>query len=204
MTDPAPATASGEITSADPEDAHHVASVIAEAFQHLKVAHWLIPRPDDRRPVLEANMMIMVEHALAGYGTVDITSDKSGVAVWFHHDHEAPPEPLNYEERLAAACGEYTANFAHLDEKFAENHPHDMPHHHLAFMAVVPGEQRRGIGTALLKRHFDLYPGVASYLEASCEESRALYLRHGWRDLSEPFRLPDETPMWPMWRDPQP
>lgn len=192
-----------EIMPARPHDAGLIATVIAEAFQHLAVARWLIPRRDDRRSVLQNNMMIMVRHALAGHGFADITSDLRGVTVWFRHDAEPPPEPPDYDGRLAEACGQYTANFQLLDQKFAESHPHHAPHHHLAFMAVVPGAQRRGLGTALLNRHHAQFPTMPCYLEASCEESRALYQRHGWRDISGPFRLPDDTPMWPMWREPR-
>jgi GNAT superfamily N-acetyltransferase len=195
-------TAAGEIMAARPHDAGLIATVIAEAFQHLAVAHWLIPQRQDRHAVLRANMMIMVRHALDGHGMADITSDLHGVAVWFVHGTEPLPDPPDYDRRLAEACGEYTANFQVLDRRFAEHHPHHTPHHHLAFMAVVPGSQGRGLGTALLNRHLARFPEVPCYLEASCEESRALYQRHGWRDIGEPFRLPDGTPMWPMWREP--
>lgn len=188
------------ITEATPDQAGLVASVIGEAFQHLAVAHWLIDTPADRAPVLTANMTIFVEHALAGAGRVTMTDDGHAVAVWFKHDPEAPPPPPDYERRLTTACGRYTSQFRTLDRFFDNNHPHGKRHHHLAFMAARPTVQGQGRGSALLREHHHAHPGVPGYLEASCPESRALYQRHGYLDLGEPFVLPDGPPMWPMWR----
>ena len=90
-----------------------------------------------------------------------------------------------------------------LDALFDQHHPTD-PHHHLAFLAVHPDQQGQGLGSALLADYHARLDqrGVAAYLEASCERNRDLYLRHGYRPMGEPFRLPDGPPMWPMWRPP--
>jgi GNAT superfamily N-acetyltransferase len=193
----APVAANVEIIAGDQDAAPVAADIIADAFEALDVTHWLVPDSSRRRGVLERNMLIWTTHA-SKHGMIHLTSDHSGVAVWFPVT-EPPPEPDDYAERLAAACGPWTDRFRQLDEAFEAHHPHD-PHHHLAFLAIRPGHQGRGIGTALLNHHHEMYPDVADYLEASSWSSRALYLRHDFADRG-PFFLPDGgPPLWAMWR----
>lgn len=192
------------LVRAHAEDAGWVADLIGKAFHPLEVARWLVPDPQRRVQIMPANFRIIVEHALL-HGLVRSTADRSAVAVWFARDSGPLPEPTAYPLRLAAACGEATERFQILDELFDKHHP-DQPHHHLALLAVHPDRQRRGLGSALLHReHERLYnAGLAAYLEATSPGSRDLYARHGYRVMAEPFRLPDGTPIWPMWRPPAP
>jgi GNAT superfamily N-acetyltransferase len=197
VTRQVPTPAEVEIVSAGPEDALVAASIIAEAFEILDVTKWLVPDADVRREVVERNMLIWTTHA-SKYGHIDITRDQVGVAVWFPIT-EPLPEADDYDARLLEACGPWTKRFKQLDEAFEEHHPHE-PHHHLALLAIRPGHQGKGIGTALLNHHHELYPDVADYLEASSPESRELYLRHGFEDRG-PFYLPEDgPPLWAMWR----
>lgn len=190
-----------QVLRAEPSDAAAVADLIALAFHPLRAAKWLAPDPAERLRMLAGQFAILVEHASV-HGTVCRTSDGDGVAVWFDRTRQVP-EPPDYQSRLAAVCGGAVARFTLLDELFETRHPAG-PHHHLAFLAVTPAAQGRGLGTALLEHHhahLDAH-GVPAYLEASSERNRALYARHGYQH-DEPFRLPDETPFWPMWREPR-
>lgn len=196
MTAGVPTAARVDILTADLDAAPVAASIIADAFWTLDVSGWLVPEIDQRRAVIERNMLIWTTHA-AKYGMIHLTADQSGVAVWFPVN-DPPPEPDDYAERLAEACGPHTERFRKLDEVFEQNHPHE-PHHHLAFLAIRPEYQGQGIGTALLNHHHEMYPDVADYLEASSWQSRLLYLRHQFDDRG-PFYLPDGPPMWSMWR----
>ncbi|MFV2100747.1 GNAT family N-acetyltransferase [Micromonospora sp. LOL_024] len=184
-----------------PADLQWVAGRIAESFLVLDATRWLVPDEAERENALAGNFEIIVDHAIR-HGHVFGTEDRAGVAVWLPSVGEPLPPPLDYDARLAAACGEWTPRFVHLDELFAANHPHS-DHHHLALLAVRPDRQGRGVGTALLRHHHAWLDanGVAAYLEASSESSRDLYARHGYL-VAEPFRLPDGTPFWPMWREP--
>ncbi len=190
------------IRPATDAEAGAVADRIAEAFVDLDATAWLIPDPADRRHVLRDDFRILVDHAYE-HGEIHVTDDLSAVAVWYFVDDAFPPPP-DYDRRVAEACGPYTERFATLDKLFEANHPHEA-HHHLALLAVRPGVQGTGLGTALLQHHharLDTH-GTPGYLEASSPQSRDLYARHGY-DLHEPFHLPDGTPFWPMWRAPQP
>jgi ribosomal protein S18 acetylase RimI-like enzyme len=86
-------------------------------------------------------------------------------------------------------------------------HPHQ-PHHYLLFLAVRPGEQNRGYGSALLDHHHRLLDeaGTPAYLEAASLDSVRLYQRHGYAPLGQPLTLPrrSDPDLWPMWRQPQP
>lgn len=190
------------IVRADASEARDIAELIAVAFHSLAVARWLVPAPARRAHILPANFRIFVDHALA-QGEVQVTADRAAAAVWFPRDGGPPPEPAAYPQRVAAACGEATERFRHLDELFDKHHP-DQPHHHLAFLAVHPTQQRRGLGSALLRHHHArLDPkGAAAYLEATSPGARDLYVRHGYQTW-EPFHLTDGTPIWPMWRQPR-
>ena len=137
------------------------------------------------------------------HGDVYVAGDGDGVAVWF------PPGPMpdipDYDERLAAACGPYTARFVELDEQMHKAHPTDPDHAYLAFLTVEAPARNRGIGSALLEAHHRRLDadGTPAYLDASglpepralpsarlCRSRRAV--RPGRRDrvLSDVARVP--------------
>lgn len=188
------------IERAAPSDVDTLAAVIADAFQHLAVAAWLVADRVHRHDVLHRVFRIHVAHAVA-HGTVWTTVAHTGVAVWLPGDADGP---VDYDTRLGDATGPYVTRFQILDRAFEAHHP-SAPHRHLAFLAVLPACQRVGLGTMLLDRqHAELdRTGTAAYLEASSAESRRLYLRHGYRDRNPPIDLPNGPRMWPMWRAPR-
>lgn len=188
------------IVAASSSEAGTVADVIAEAFEHLDAAAWLVADPLARRRLLRAQFAILAEHALE-HGQVDVLDDRSAVAVWFRNDPAVPTAPpRDYDQRLAAGCGSYTPRFRALDALLADHHPAGR-HHHLAFLAVLPAWQATGRGRALLEHHHRLMDAelVDGYLEASSARSRDFYARLGYRS-GEAFRLPDGPPFWPMTR----
>lgn len=186
------------VVSAGPDEASATARLIAEAFHPLDAARWLVPPPHARQTILAAQFHILVEHAFS-FGAVEVLADRSAVAVWFDRTRDIPAPP-GYDERLAAACGHYTDRFVLLDNLFDDHHP-SQPHHHLALLAVTPGKQGAGRGTALLRHHHAALDraGLPAYLEASSLASRDLYARHGYQDR-EIFHLPDGSAFYPMWR----
>jgi len=187
------------IRLASPSDADAVAALIAEAFHPLAVSAWLVADPARRSHVLSEVFRIHVEHAVAS-GWVWIEGDADGVAVWQPGGLAPPP---GYVRRLAMAAGEHTSRFQTLDAAFDRRHPRPA-HQHLAFLAVAPALQGRGLGSALLTwHHRTLDRGeTPAYLEASSVASRRLFLRHGYRDHGPAIDLPDGPRIWPLWREP--
>lgn len=198
------------VEAATDADIETAARIIAAAVLVLPVCQWLVPDRTQRRPILESVFALAVRHAV-NHGTVDVLThvgadghagDGLGVAVWVDRTEPVPPPP-GYETRLKAAAGTNYGRISRLDALLKEHHPGG-PHHHLAFLAVTPGHQGTGIGTALLRHHHQkLQDGHRSaYLEAPTEASERLYSRHGYVPLGPAFAVHDDAAFTPMWREP--
>ncbi|GAA0454868.1 N-acetyltransferase [Paractinoplanes deccanensis] len=188
-----------------PVDVEEITGLVAAAMWDGPVARWLHPDAAVRRRDSPRYFEIFVEHAVR-YGEVYATYDPdtgrvSGVALWFPMTATIPP-PLDYEQRLKEVAGSAYDRACELDAAIEARHPTD-PHHYLAFLAVHPEDQGRGIGSALLDRHHARLDeaGIPAYLEANDPRNRDLYLRHGYR-VRALIELPDGPPLWSMWRLP--
>jgi ribosomal protein S18 acetylase RimI-like enzyme len=189
---------------AGPRDIDTVADLVADAFDHLDVIHFLVPDPAQRATVSRDWYRLYVEHAIGGAGQVVMTEDGSAAAVWFDRTGEAT-EPDDYAKRLAELAGEHLERFEHLDRQMDANHPHD-PHWHLLFLAVHPDRWSQGLGSTLMNyTHARLdADGTAAYLEATSEQNRRLYHRHRYTDMNPPtIAVSDTTGLYRMWRPAQ-
>jgi GNAT superfamily N-acetyltransferase len=195
------------VVPADVADFEALSQLIADAFHDLPQSCWLIPDQDARRAIMPGYFRIYVEHALA-QGVVHTTPGRAGVALWLPVGVHPPPPGPDYAARLAAATQPWTDRFRAFDATLECHHPAGTAHHHLAILAVRPGRQGRGTGTALLRAHHAALDdaGMPAYLEAADLRSRQLYLRHGYAlQPDAPFHLPGGGPaMWPLWRQPRP
>jgi GNAT superfamily N-acetyltransferase len=177
-------------------------ALIAQAFADLPTAQWLVADREVRVRLLSEQFSWFAEHGLK-HGVVDTVGDEA-VGVWFDNTADAPWID-RYDERMAELVGDRYPRFGMLDETFAAHHPHK-PHFHLALLATRPDRQGSGLGGVLLERRLAKLDeaGIAAYLEAAEPRSAALYARHGFEPLGEPFHLPqDGPPMFPMWREPR-
>ena len=193
-----------DVIRADDADAGRLSQVIADAFIDLPPSRWLIADPAARREVFPGYFLIFVEHVLAS-GIVHTTADRSAVALWQFMGDGRDSGPADYAARLAARTSPWTARFLAFDAALGQRHPAGIPHHYLAMIAVRPDRQGAGIGAGLLRSYhqeIDKRDAAPTYLEASSERARGLYLRHGYALRPDsPFYLPDGgPPMWPMWR----
>lgn len=197
-----------EIHRATAKDATRTAELIGDAFFDLDATAWLIADNGERARVLPADFEIYVDHALT-HGEIQLIEDDAGdlvaAAVWFPQLTGPVPEPDDYYTQLVAACDVYTDRFRVLDQLFEDNHPRTYPHDHLAYLATRPDQQRRGLGSALLRHHHSQLDhfGTPAFLQASSHQSRKLYEHHGYESLGDPFYLPDGPPFWSMWREPR-
>jgi GNAT superfamily N-acetyltransferase len=177
------------------------ADLIALSFDHLDANRYLVPEATDRLPVMRHFFHILVEHAADGNGEVLRTDDGSAVAVWFDRTRE-PVEPRDYEQRLKNGAGHYVERFDALDTLLETHHP-DEQHWHLAFLAVHPQRWGTGLGSALMQHTHDRLDrqGAPAYLEATNDDNRRVYRRHGYEDMQPGvIELPDGTPFYRMWR----
>lgn len=193
-----------EIVPATSADTVLVAGVIAAAFHDLEAARWQIPDEQLRRAVFPAMFEDYVRHAL-DFGSVELTADMTGAAVWTVETGSPKPAPQQPSGRLASALGGAVENVHVFDLALHEREPVGTPFEKLALLAVRPGCQSQGLGSALLAYHLAgldrrLRP---AYLEASSNRSRDLYEHFGFRDHGEPIKLPRGPLMYPMWREPR-
>ncbi|OKI64322.1 GNAT family N-acetyltransferase [Micromonospora sp. CB01531] len=181
-------------------DARPLLPMLVDAFLDGPVADWLIPNRTERRVVYYRYFRLMLDLGLR-HGWVDTTTNLSAVAIWYRRDAEPAPADPAHRQQLDLACGKYASKFHLLDAVFAANHP-PMPHDYLAYLAVDPAWQGRGVGSMLLHHAHKAIDEEArpAYLEASNTRNRDLYLRHGYQ-AGEPMQASFEAPpLWPMWR----
>lgn len=193
------------IRNVAPVDTGEITDLVAAAMSDGPVARWLQPDPAIRHRQSTDYFAIFAEHAVR-HGEVYATAEGdtgrlTGVALWFPFTAVIPP-PVDYERRLKEIAGDAFDRACQLDAALEAEHPLE-PHHYLAFLAVRPDLQRRGLGSALLDRHHARLDaaGLPAYLEANDPRNRDLYLRHGYRVRSV-IELPDGPPLWSMWRSP--
>lgn len=185
-------------------DIDTVADIVTDAFDHLEVIHYLVPDPARRRTVSRAWYWLYIAHAIGGAGQVVMTKDAAAAAVWFDRTGEAS-EPEGYEKRLAELADEFLPRFQHLDLQMEANHP-PASHWHLLFLAVHPDRWSQGLGSTLMDyTHARLdAKGIPAYLEATSEENRKLYRRHGYADMNPPtIEVTDGTVLYRQWRTPR-
>ncbi|MEU9505988.1 GNAT family N-acetyltransferase [Micromonospora sp. NPDC048170] len=188
------------VRRATADDAGPLITVLAEAFLDGPVADWLVPDPHERRTVYFRYFTLVLHHGLQ-HGRVDTTSDLSAVAIWYTRDEVPLLASTDHYYEVEKATGRYAPKFLLLDAIFETHHPHP-PHDYLAYAAVDPHRQGRGVGTALLTHAHQTLDeaGRAAYLEASNSRNRDLYQRLGYRQGS-PIHLPTDGPLiWRMWR----
>ncbi len=189
------------VTRIDPVD---VMPTLLVAFADDPPIRWLYPDDDTYE---QAFPELVLLSAGAGFdaGTVDVAEGGTAVAVWAPPGDEADPE------EVGAA---WFAHFqAHIDparlgdvftwaEQVGRLHP-TRRHWYLAQIAVTPGQQGRGHGTALLRSGLERCDrdGLPAYLESSDPRNRALYERHGFEVIDE-VQFADSPPIWPMLRPP--
>ncbi|TCB96504.1 N-acetyltransferase [Micromonospora zingiberis] len=181
-------------------DAGPLIGVLAEAFHEGPLADWLIPDPTDRRTVYYRYFRDALHHGLE-HGQVHTTADQTAVAIWYPRLEPTPTDTRERLEALERIAGPHAPKFLLLEEMLDAFHPDD-PHHYLAYLAVDPTRQNRGIGAALLAHHHRRLDqlGLPAYLEASNLHNRRLYLRLGYT-AGPTIALPTQGPViWRMWR----
>jgi GNAT superfamily N-acetyltransferase len=186
-----------------PDDLEGLSHVIAEAFFDLPPSRCLITDEDDRRAIFPGYFRLMAENAMRR-GLVYTDPDRSAVALWLPAGPGRQAHDPGYPERLAAVTGRWAARFELFDTVLDRHHPTGAAHFHLAILAVRPGHQCQGVGSALLAASLGVFDevGAPTYLEAADLGSRRLYRRHGYADHGGPVRLGKDVRMYPMWRDP--
>ena len=191
------------VRTAQPDDRDAVALILAEAFLDGDLAPWLVASDEHRRDIYPGYFAMIAEHALE-HGHVEVTDD-AAAAVWYVIGEARQVPPIDgYAARLADLTGPYLSRFRAVDEAMTTHHPTEA-HHYLAYLAVRPGQQRRGHGTRLLNHHRRRLDtdSAPAYLEATSPQLCGYYGQHGYRLLRPTFPAGRHGPLlYPMWRQP--
>jgi GNAT superfamily N-acetyltransferase len=183
-------------------DRDAIAALLHEVFRDDPVSRWVFPDAAHREEAHPRLFGAFLDHGLE-HGTVHVTADGAGAAVWFAvaggelrggDDLGARLEKVDPGNDRLPTLGELTEAV----------HPVDRDHAYLQAIAVAQDRQGHGIGTALLVPVLEQCDreGLPAYLEASNADSRRLYERHGFVTLDPVVALPDGPPMYAMWREP--
>ncbi|WP_406374443.1 GNAT family N-acetyltransferase [Streptomyces sp. NBC_00647] len=193
-------------------DRELVVRLLDKAFHDDPVSHWVFPDPAHRR-VTHPKLMAAFTDVVLAEGRVDLAEDGSACALWLSlpdGDHgdatEGDGEDEDGPAQLRAAVDPDNERVELIGRLTADVHPVGRAHAYLWMIGVAPERQGEGLGSALIGSVLERCDseGLAAYLEASNDRSRALYERLGFVFTGRPLDLPDGPRMWPMWRDPRP
>ncbi len=186
-----------------PSDLVAIGDILGAALHDDPVMTWMVPDDARRRVVLPA-MMRLLAGRFQPHGENHVNDTGTGAAVW------APPrvtfthaDDERFEAELLPLAGDDLPRIGELVDLLDSNHPRD-PHYYLDLLGVVPEQQGRGIGSALLDLVLDRADreGASAYLEATSPANLALFERHGF-EVSLELRCSDSPPLWAMWRRPR-
>jgi GNAT superfamily N-acetyltransferase len=190
------------IRDAGTNDREAIAALLHEVFRDDPVSRWVFPDAAHREEAHPRLFGAFLDHGL-GHGTVHVTADGAGAAVWF----AVAGGELRGGDDLGARLEKVDPGndrLPTLGELTEAAHPVDRDHAYLQAIAVTAARQGRGVGSGLLAPVLEQCDrdGLPAYLEASNDDSRRLYERHGFVTLDPVVSLPDGPPMYPMWREP--
>ena len=189
-----------------PHDAPRIADLFAAAFARDPLFDWLARRGRDRAGALQGFFGWVLESRTIPHGETWMSADGSAAAAWIPSDAQTAPASLMDDLRMLPAILRLTGlsrlpRAAAIAAAMKQAHPKE-PCFYLAFIAVAPRRQGRGLGTALLKETLARADaaGTSAYLENSNPRNLKLYERAGFSVTREIRTRPGAPPVFAMWR----
>ncbi|MEU3766213.1 hypothetical protein AB0E55_14235 [Amycolatopsis keratiniphila] len=189
-----------QIVNATEGDAPAIGELIAESFEYLDVARWLIDDRDEWKRIAPRYYEAEVRDAMAN-GAVYTFPDLSAALVMFNGEAEHEPDSVR-QRWLEKTTGPYHNRFARLEKALLERQP-SRPHQHGAYVAVRAGERSKG-ACALLLDHFHRIldeRGQDLYCEAASKNLEGFFARHGYTSFGPPVTLDGQDLVHPIWRE---
>jgi GNAT superfamily N-acetyltransferase len=178
---------------------------VARGFHDNEIWVWMLPGDRRRRTMLPRHYRAMIRHVFLPRGGAWTTPETLGAALWFPPGTHSFSTREHLIELLSLLPEGVTAlpKGARFDELRFAHFPKE-PHWYLNTLAVVPEQQGRGIGSALIEPGLARADadGLGAYLETQRESNIPFYRRFGF-ELTERIALPDGPPLWLMWRPPE-
>lgn len=186
-----------KIVKASTTDLERVKGVLKLGFASDALMRWVFP---DASSYLNSFDKWMEEFSRIAFENNIVYSEENfyGSSLWH------PPgiffDSTVLEPTFAVIPEDRIETVARFFEEFEKYHPEDA--WYLPFIAVDPAQQRKGIGSFLLKEALQMIDqrGDTAYLEASNEQNKALYERHGFVEIGR-VQFEDSPPAFPMIRE---
>ena len=186
-----------QIIQASETDLERVKAVLKLGFASDALLRWVFP---DASSFLRCFDIWMEEFSKIAFENNIVYSEENfyGSSLWH-------PPGVEFDNSALEPTFEYIPSdridvVIRFFEEFEKYHPEDA--WYLAFIAVDPAQQRKGIGSFLLKEALQMIDerGDRAYLEASNEQNKALYERHGFVEIGR-VQFEDSPPAFPMIRE---
>jgi len=186
-----------KIVKAPLKDLDRVKGVLKLGFASDALIRWVFP---DAASYLKCFDTWMEEFSKIAFENDIVYSEENfyGSSLWH-------PPGVEFDDSILLPTFEYIPSdrfevVARFFEEFKKYHPEDA--WYLPFIAVDPSQQRKGIGSFLLKEALNMIDerGERAYLEASNEQNKALYERHGFVEIGR-VQFEDSPPAFPMIRE---
>lgn len=186
---------------ADDTQADRVLRGLMLGFSADPFMRWLYPQPEAFLTHFPRVMGYFGGRAFQNQSAYH-NDDCSAAALWL-------PPGVHPDEENLIDCFQKTVGADKLDALFAtfeqmdQFHPED-PCWHLAFIAVDPGRQGKGLGGALLATCLEACDadGRPAYLESTNAANLSLYQRFGFEQIGT-IQADGAPPLFPMLRTPR-
>jgi ribosomal protein S18 acetylase RimI-like enzyme len=185
------------IVKSSAADLEQVKAVLTLGFSSDALLRWVFP---DASSYLKCFDVWMGEYSKIAFENNIVYSEENlfGSSLWH-------PPGVEFDNSVLESTFEYIPAdrievVIKFFEEFEKYHPDDA--WYLPFIAVDPSQQRKGIGSFLLKEALKMIDekGDRAYLEASNESNKALYERHGFVEIGR-VQFEDSPPAFPMIRE---
>ena len=185
------------IVKASSKDLERVKGVLKLGFASDALIRWVYP---DASSYLKCFDIWMEEFSKIAFENNIVYSEENfyGSSLWH-------PPGVEFDDSVLLPTFEYVPTdrievVTKFFGEFKKYHPEDA--WYLPFIAVDPSQQRKGIGSFLLKEALQMIDANSdrAYLEASNEQNKALYERHGFVEIGR-VQFEDSPPAFPMIRE---
>jgi GNAT superfamily N-acetyltransferase len=186
-------------------DVPHLSAALARAFYDDPPAKWFFPDGTVRERRLLRWFSLALRKLYLRHDECYTTDERLGAALW------VPPavRHMGVLEQIALlpqALSLFGRDLPRVLRALAGGGSKRLsqPHYYLPFMGVVPEQQRRGIGSALIAPVLERCDreGVDAYLEATTPRNARFYERHGFTTFDQARLGGDGPPLWLMLRRP--
>ncbi len=196
---------------AEAEDLSALSDVLARAFVDDPMFVSLAPRDDRMQDRLRTMFTGVLKYISNDLSDTLTTADRDGVAVWNPPGYKGPrgSDGLRMLPHMAGLMGWRRIHLMMSAlNRLDKRHEHHMPepHWYLLALAVAPGRQGQGIGSALMRPLLERcdQDRLPAYLETATPRNLPLYERHGFVTVEELHigRQGVGVPVWLMRREP--